>query len=115
MSVGSAYLSRLKMAWWTSHTPAITQKLVPYARYDGHWSSIPRKRSSNDSSGTESSRTRSVIAIAKTPSLKASALSVSKRLSTSWAISARAYVFLRPPEPSFRPGVKQDGEPTAGG
>jgi hypothetical protein len=42
-----------------------------------------------------------VIAIAKTPSLKASALSVSKRLSTSWPISAHAHVFLGLPSRPF--------------
>ena len=50
----------------------MVRKLVAYPRYDGHWSAMPFQRSSKSLSGTLISRTRSVIAMAKTPSLNAS-------------------------------------------
>ena len=53
------------MVEWPSHITPIVRKLVTYARYDGHSCRIERSRCSPASADTPSSRTSSVIAIAK--------------------------------------------------
>ncbi|HET7856692.1 MAG TPA: hypothetical protein VFL41_09575 [Gaiellaceae bacterium] len=70
--MASAVRSAFVIAECWSHTPPIVKKLVTYARYAGHSSRIALSRCSSEPAGTLSSRTSSVIAIANTPSLKAS-------------------------------------------
>jgi hypothetical protein len=62
----------LVIAEWSIQTAPIARKLVRYARYDGKSSSMPRTRSAMARSAIASANTSRVIAMAKTPSLKAS-------------------------------------------
>ena len=61
----------------------MVKKLVVYARYGGHSEPIAPQRSAKPDSGTEISRTSSVAAMAKTPSLKASIRPLWKRSATN--------------------------------
>src|SRR5436190_12282429 len=78
----SACAMRRKMPWWMNQAAPIVRKLVTYARYDGHSLRIAWARCADAPAGSEISRTSSVIAIAKTPSLSASIRELSKRPST---------------------------------
>src|SRR5215470_4603401 len=71
----------LNIAWWLAHMIRIVKKLITNEVYEGHWLRRARKREESvppsGGCGTLSSSTSSVIAIAKTPSLKASVRPVS--------------------------------------
>ncbi|WSY47799.1 hypothetical protein OG948_57490 (plasmid) [Embleya sp. NBC_00888] len=68
-----AYSRYSVMAEWASHTAPIVAKLTTYPRYEDHCSKTACAKSSADPGGTAMSRTSSVIAMAKTPSLNAPA------------------------------------------
>ena len=69
---GSARSRCSVIALWAIQIAPIVEKLTANARYDGHWARIAASRSSLAFGGRPISRTRSVIAMAKTPSLNAS-------------------------------------------
>jgi hypothetical protein len=69
---------RLKRLWWFAQTVPMTRKLIAYPRYEGHNSTSFSERDSVPTTcGTPISIIRSVIAMANTPSEKASILPVS--------------------------------------
>src|SRR5918994_5711732 len=69
---------RLNRLWWFAQTVPMTRKLIAYPRYEGHNSTSFSKRDSVPTTcGTPISTIRSVIAMANTPSEKASILPVS--------------------------------------
>ena len=100
------------IALWAIQIAPIVEKLTANARYDGHWARIAASRSSLAFGGRPISRTRRVIAMAKTPSLNASIRAVrtwcarpdgtSRRRVAGRAGSSGDHVRLRPPA-SLRP------------
>ncbi len=58
--------------WWLTHMMPITTNEITNATYDGHWWSSASSRLPFFTCGTRICSTRSVIAIAITPSLNAS-------------------------------------------
>jgi hypothetical protein len=71
ISVPSKRSSSLKARWWTIQKRPISAKLSPKARYWRHWSPSASARSPSGTFGTSRVSTSSVMAIAMTPSLKA--------------------------------------------
>jgi hypothetical protein len=63
---------RSKMSWWLTQMMPMMAKLTTYAAYVGHWFARSRASSPASESGTRTSMMSSVMAIANTPSLKAS-------------------------------------------
>ena len=60
------------MPWWLTQMIPMMTKLIAYAAYDGHWWARSCPRRPGRDSGTAMFNTRSVMAMAKTPSLNAS-------------------------------------------
>jgi hypothetical protein len=69
---------RRKRLWWFAQTVPMTRKLIAYPRYEAHnFRSFSERESVPTTSGSPISIIRSVIAMANTPSEKASILPVS--------------------------------------
>jgi hypothetical protein len=85
-----------KRLWWFAHTIPRMRKLITYAIYEGHKCASPsRSDPCSPTWGTPISMTRSVIAMANTPSEKTSILPVSLSRSPLAVIGLPLYVVTR--------------------